>query len=87
MEQPQLNIDLSKSQAVQTPDGKNVWQQGYVLRKLSKFVTGTSEDAFVPIPIFYAPNEFGEGILVDMLPSEIREEYLSVNPADLKPVE
>ena len=42
MQQPQ--IDLSKTTAINPENGK-VWSQGVVLRKVSKFVTGTSEDA------------------------------------------
>jgi hypothetical protein len=28
MEQPQLNLDLSKTTAVDTPSGGKIWQQG-----------------------------------------------------------
>ena len=42
-------------------------------RKVSKFITGTAEDAIVPITIFYDP-ETNE-ILGDTLPEDIREEY------------
>jgi len=44
-----------------------------ILRKISKFITGTSEDAVIPIPVFYDP-ETNE-ILGDTLPRELREEY------------
>jgi hypothetical protein len=73
MEQPQLNLDLSKTTAIDTPSGGKIWQQGMILRKVSKFVTGTTEDAIVPIPVFYDP-ETGK-ILEDTLPRELREEY------------
>ena len=72
-QQPQLNLDLSKTTAVDTPSGSKIWQQGMILRKVSKFVTGTSEDAIVPIPVFY-DSETGK-ILEDTLPRELREEY------------
>jgi hypothetical protein len=55
MEQPQMNLDLSKTTAIDTPSGGKIWQQGMILRKVSKFVTGTTEDAIVPIPVFYDP--------------------------------
>ncbi len=71
-EQPQLNIDLSNTQAIKTTDGSSVFQQGVILRKISKFVAGTSEDAMMPIPVFYNP-ETGE-ILQDTLPKELRDE-------------
>mgnify|MGYP005642082565 CR=1 FL=1 len=72
-QQPQMNLDLSKTTAIDTPSGGKIWQQGVILRKVSKFITGTSEDAVVPIPVFYDP-ETNE-ILEDTLPRELREEY------------
>ena len=73
-QQPQMNLDLSKTTPINTPSGGKIWQQGMVLRKVSKFVTGTTEDAIVPIPVFYDP-ETGD-ILEDTIPKEIREEIL-----------
>ena len=72
-QQPQLNLDLSKTTAVDTPSGGKIWQQGMIIRKVSKFVVGAQEDALVPIPVFYDP-ETGN-ILEDTLPRELREEY------------
>jgi hypothetical protein len=73
MEQPQMNLDLSKTTAIDTPSGGKIWQQGVIIRKVSKFVTGTTEDAIVPIPVFYDPQT--GNILEDTLPRELREEY------------
>ncbi len=73
MEQPQMNLDLSKTTAIDTPSGGKIWQQGMILRKVSKFVVGSQEDAIVPIPVFYDP-ETGT-ILDETLPKELREEY------------
>lgn len=73
MEQPQLNLDLSKTTSIDTPSGGKIWQQGMILRKVSKFVIGAQEDAIVPIPVFYDA-ETGK-ILEDTLPKELREEY------------
>jgi hypothetical protein len=73
MEQPQLNLDLSKTTSVDTPSGGKIWQQGMIIRKVSKFVVGAQEDALVPIPVFYDP-ETGK-VLEDTLPKELREEY------------
>tara|TARA_R110001592_G_scaffold229881_1_gene486543 strand:+ start:30 stop:269 length:240 start_codon:yes stop_codon:yes gene_type:complete len=73
MEQPQMNLDLSKTTIIETSKGEKIWAQGVTLRKVSKFITGTSEDAIVPIPIFYDPET--KEILEDTLPREIREEY------------
>lgn len=72
-QQPQLNVDLTNTTSISTPDGGVVFQQGVILRKVSKFVVGSNEDAILPIPVFYDPNS-GK-ILVDTLPAELRDEY------------
>jgi len=72
-QQPQLNVDLTNTTSIETPDGGVVFQQGVILRKVSKFVVGSNEDAILPIPVFYDPNT-GK-ILVDTLPMELRDEY------------
>ena len=74
MEQPQMNLDLSKTTAIDTPSGGKIWKQGMIVRKVSKFVAGTAEDAIVPIPVFYDPET--DKILEDTLPKELREEYV-----------
>ena len=71
--QPQLNVDLKNTTSIETPEGGVVFQQGVILRKVSKFVVGSNEDAVLPIPIFYDPST-GK-ILVDTLPQELRDEY------------
>jgi len=75
MEQPQ--IDLTKTTIVETSEGSKIWAQGYTLRRVSKFISGTSEDALIPIPIFYDPET--KEILGDTLPKEIKDEYLIIN--------
>ena len=74
MQQP--NIDLKNTSAIETDGGGRIWQQGALLRKVSKFVTGTDSDAVMPIPVFYDP-ETGK-FLEDSLPKELREEYKDV---------
>jgi hypothetical protein len=68
--QPQMNLDLTKTTPILTPNGNKIWHQGYILRKVSKFVTGTTEDNVLPIQVFYDP-ETGE-ILKEGLPSELK---------------
>ena len=48
-----LNISLDKTVPVicEKCDGQ-VFQEGLMLRKASKFLTGTAQDAIVPIPVF-----------------------------------
>ena len=70
--QMQMNVDLKNTTSVETPDGGVIFQQGVILRKVSKFVTGTSEDALMPIPVFYDPTS--QKILTDSVPKELREE-------------
>ena len=73
--QPQMNIDLSKTTPIETKSGGQIWLTGMVLRKVSKFISGTPEDAVLPITVFYDP-ETNE-ILGDTLPQDLREEYTS----------
>lgn len=71
--QAQPQIDLSKTTPITTESGQDVWKQGFVLRKVSRFITNSSEDAVLPIPVFYDP-ETGK-ILKDTLPPDMRGEY------------
>lgn len=69
-QQPQLNLDLSKTTPIFTAAGGKIWHQGYLLRKVSKFVTGTADDNVLPIQVFYDP-ETGD-ILKEGLPEELK---------------
>ena len=69
---PQMNVDLKTTEGITNAEGKSVFQSGVILRKISKFVAGTENDAIMPIPVFYDPTNMkilGEGI-----PAELREE-------------
>lgn len=68
-----INIDLKNTTSIETPEGNKVFQQGVLLRKVSKFVVGAEEDAVMPIPVFYDP-QTGK-ILESTIPVELREEY------------
>ena len=46
------------------------------IRKVSKFVAGTEEDAMLPIPVFYDLDT--KKIIKDSLPKELREEYKDI---------
>ena len=73
MEQPkQPNIDLNSTEGIKNSNGGSIFQSGEILRKISKFVAGTDNDAIMPIPVFFDPTNnkiLGEGI-----PVELREE-------------
>jgi len=72
-EQVKMNVDIKQSTPMSSADGNQVFQEAVVLRKLSKFLAGTSEDAVIPIPVFIDVKT-GK-ILIDMLPKELKEEY------------
>lgn len=72
-QQMNLNIDLKNTQGIETPEGNKVFQQGVILRSVSKFITGSDEDSILPIPVFYDP--ISQKILEGTLPKELREEY------------
>jgi|TARA_B100001093_G_scaffold25966_1_gene22838 hypothetical protein len=65
-------IDLKNTTAIKNFDGGIIFQQGVVLRTVSKFVMGTDEDALLPIPVFYDPST--KKILKSSVPKELREE-------------
>ena len=71
--QAQINIDLKSTHPVESSAGNQVFAEGVILRKVSRFVAGTDEDAIMPIPCFYDVKT-GE-ILVDTLPKDLKEEY------------
>ena len=74
MEQPvqQPQIDLKNTTGIKNSSDGSVFSQGVILRKVSKFVTGTNEDALMPIPVFFDPAT--NKILTDSVPRDLREE-------------
>lgn len=74
MEQPlqQPQIDLKNTGEVKNFNGGSVFVQGVILRRVSRFVTGTNEDALLPIPVFFDPET--KKILTDSVPKDLREE-------------
>ena len=75
-EQPEIkgpNIDLTNTTAMSSLTGGKVFAEGVILRKISKFVAGTSEDAIMPIPVFY--DVLTGEVMVDMIPKELRDEF------------
>lgn len=73
MQQPQQpQIDLKNTEQVFKDEGGVLFQQGFILRKVSKFVTGTPEDMLMPIPVFYDPDS--KKIYEQSVPEDIRED-------------
>ena len=66
-------VKLEDTTAFVSPNGNQIFQQGVLLRNVSKFVAGTDEDAVMPIPVFFDPES--KKIVGLTLPPEIREEY------------
>jgi hypothetical protein len=71
-QQMQMNIDLKNTEKVEF-DGNVLVGEAFVLRKVSKFVTGQSEDGVMPIPVFY---DLASGkILKETLPKDLMSDY------------
>ena len=75
-QQQGLNIDFKSTTAIKGFNGGHLFGQAFVLRKVSKFVAGTDEDAMLPIPVFYDLDT--KKIIKDSLPKELREEYKDI---------
>lgn len=68
-----LNIDIKNTKAIISEDGNQVFAEGVILRRVSKFISGTAEDGVIPIPCFYDVKT--GNVLVDLLPKDLQEEY------------
>jgi len=75
-QQPGLNVDLQNTTPVTGFDGGHLFGQAFLLRKVSKFVTGTNEDGLLPIPVFYDLDS--RKVIKDSIPTELREEYSDI---------
>ena len=75
--QPQLNIDFKNTTPIEGFDGGQLFGQAFVIRKVSKFVTGGTEDALLPIPVFYDLET--KKIILESVPTELREEYKDIS--------
>jgi len=65
-------IDLSTTSPIKTSSGGSVFLQGVLLRTVSKFISGTDEDALLPIPVFF--DSLTGKILKSSVPKDLREE-------------
>lgn len=68
-----MNMDFTSTTSVDGFNGTKLFGQAFIIRKVSRFVAQTDEDAFMPIPVFYDLES--KKILIDTLPKELREEY------------
>ena len=72
-----MNVDLKSTTAIEGKDGNHIFQQGVLLRKVSKFVVGAEEDAVMPIPVFF--DTASGKVLESTIPVELREEYKAIS--------
>jgi hypothetical protein len=72
---PQTNIDLKNTTAIVSEGGNQVFAEGVLLRKVSKFVSGTMEDGILPVPVFY--DVVTGKVVMETLPKDIRAEFIT----------
>jgi hypothetical protein len=54
MNQQQMNVNLEDTTEIKCDEcGNNTFQQGVMLRGVSRFITMTEQDGVMPIPVFY----------------------------------
>ena len=70
--QQNINVDISQTTGVTCDEcGGTFFEEGIVIRKASQFLTGTSQPAYIPIPIF-ACKKCGN-VNAEFLPKELKE--------------
>ncbi len=75
-QQLKVNLDISATTPITGSDGGYLFAQGFILRKVSRFVTGGDEDNILPVPVFY--DYYTKKILKESLPTELHEEYKDI---------
>jgi hypothetical protein len=71
--QMNVNIDIKNTTPITSPEGNQVFSEGVILRKVSRFISGTSEDGVIPVPVFY--DVVTGKVLVELLPKDLRAEF------------
>lgn len=67
-----MPIDLKNTEQIYKEDGGVLFKQGFILRKVSKFVTGGAKDSLMTVPVFYDP--VTHKILEESCPPDILED-------------
>lgn len=71
-EKVKLNFGLDKTTGITCDNcGSQVFSEGLLIRKASKFLTGTAQDAIIPIPVF-ACTKCGT-VNEEFLPAELKK--------------
>lgn len=74
MQQNNLNLDLEKTTGMKCDKCENeIFNSSFLLRKVSRFVTGTNNDAIVPIPVFSCNN--CNHVNEEFIPQMLRNQY------------
>ena len=72
---PKVNVDIKKTTPVKCENvecNNEVFQEGLLLRKVSKFLAGTDTDGLFPIQVFCC-SKCGT-VLQDTLPEQLRNQ-------------
>lgn len=69
----QTKVNLENTTKLETPEGGVIFQEGFVLRKVSKFLIGSDQDQLIPLPVMYDVKT-GK-ILKEFIPQELHSEY------------
>lgn len=73
MEKQQLNVNLKQTTAIKSENGNQIFQEGFILRKVSRFLTGQPKDGIMPVPVFF---DIVSGMpLKETLPQELVNEF------------
>jgi len=71
------NIDFKQTTSFISEDAGQLFTEGVIFRKISRFLTGQTEDGLIPIPVFF--NAQTGKIALELLPQDLREEYKKYN--------
>lgn len=70
--QSPINVSLDQTQPIHCKKcDHNIFTEGVILRKLSKILSGTAQDALVPITIMYCTK--CQEVLEETLPTQLKE--------------
>ncbi len=71
MEQQRVNVALQDTTGITCDEcGHSVFEEGLMIRKVSQFLTGTSQPGMIPIPVF-ACKKCGH-VNQEFLPKELK---------------
>lgn len=78
-QQMNLNIGLDKTSPVSCDKcGSQVFQEGVLLRKASRLLTGTAQDALIPIQVFACMS--CDSVNEEFLPIQMRQQAQTQSP-------